>query len=147
MSLPWALIITTYLIKLLSTGALKLKIIPLPLSRLSPTLTMGRISHSAAMFVCVTVCVFVCPCPGDFNNFHWFMTCDTYRFKILESWPPITAKDWGVGRGGYVVVALCVSDMWQVTCDIWHLTQHIWHVTRDAWHVTSDFCFILFFQN
>ena len=147
MSLPWALIITMYLIKLFSR-ALKLKIIPSPLSRLSPTLTMGRVSHSVAMFVGVTVCVFVCPWSGDFwsNNFNWFMTCDTYRFSILESWPPFTADDWGVRRGRYDVVTLGNCDRWQMTCDMWHLTPDIWHVTWDTWHITSDFCFIWFVQ-
>ena len=127
--------------------ALRLKIILLPLSRLSPNLTKGLVSHSVAMFVCVTACLFVCPCPGHFwsNDLHWFVACDTYHFKILESWPPFTADDWGASRGRYVVVALGVSDRWHLAGDMGHVTFDTRQMTCDSGRMTHDIWFLLHF--
>ena len=75
------------------------------------------------------------------HNFRCFMTCDTYRFEIFGSWPPLTANDWEVSRGRSFVVAVGVSDRWQVTCDTRHVTCDTLHVTRDTWHVISSLFF------
>ena len=54
--------------------------------------------------------------------------------------------------GGFVAVAVGVSDRWQVTGDRWRATHETWHITCDMWHMTwytwhmsYDTCHMRFF--
>ena len=43
-------------------------------------------------------------------------------------------------KGGFVAVAVSVSDRWQVTCNRQLMTHDTWHVTCDIWHPTCNTC-------
>ena len=60
------------------------------------------------------------------HNFRCFTMCDTFCFEILGSWPPFTANDLGVSRGGMLLwfLALLTGGRWHVPCEIWHKTCH-----------------------
>ena len=64
--------------------------------------------------------------------------CDPNARYCPTALQPPTVHSEGISRGGSVTEAVCVSDMWQVTCNMWQVTRDRWHVTPDAWHVTPD---------
>ena len=46
--------------------------------------------------------------------------------------------------GGSMVVAIGVSDMWQVTRDVRHMTPYTWHLTSYTWNKTINFHLSIF---
>ena len=85
-----------------------------------------------------------------FLQFWWFL-----RFEFVQVFGSLqTSLMLIVGEsagGGYVAVAVGVSNRWQVTGDRWQETRNTWHLTHYMWHLTPAtwhhflFYFIFYF--
>ena len=86
---------------------------------------------------------------GKVIRLHWSQ--NMYFFSEMVFWVEfkisssillcIQQGEWA--GGGFVAVAVGVSDMWQVKGETQHMTVNKWHVTPDTWHLRSGSLFII----
>ena len=67
-----------------------------------------------------------------------WLTINPQKLFFGSSWIILLCVVWELAAGGSVVVAVGVSNMWQMTRDIWHITHDTWHLTPDTWHLSPD---------
>ena len=63
---------------------------------------------------------------GKLERFFGFWFCIWFFGSVLMNQSLLCIVGELAG-GGSVAVAVCVGDMWQVTCDTWYLTPDTWH--------------------